>query len=143
MVSRRRQRQQRIVFIAIGGVFLALAVGLMLYAFEKYIVFYHGPSDVLAGDVAEGSFFRLGGVVVEGSLQRRGDTMTFAITDHKAMVLVMYKGAVPDLFREGQGVVASGRMEGGRFRAHEILAKHDENYMPREAADALRRAADL
>jgi len=119
---------------------VALAVGLALQAFEENLLFFYSPTQVLAGEPPDGAKFRLGGLVMAGSMQRDpGDlTVNFEVTDNQNMLRVSYEGVLPDLFREGQGVIAHGRLQpDGSFRADEVLAKHDENYMPPEVAEAL------
>jgi len=119
---------------------LAVAVGLVLMALRESIVFFHTPSDLTAKAVPEGQRIRLGGLVATGSVKRGlGTDVEFAITDTAEQVTVRYRGVLPDLFREGQGVVTEGKLEAGRiFRADTVLAKHDENYMPPEVASALK-----
>ena len=138
-MTRKRRR-----LVLIGGALgvLAVAVALMLNALRDSIVFFNSPSDVAEKHIAAGTRIRIGGLVKPGSVTR-GDNLkiSFDVTDGDRDIAVAYQGVLPDLFREGQGVVASGRIgPDGTFRASEILAKHDENYMPREVADALRRA---
>jgi len=119
---------------------VALAVGLALQAFEENLLFFYSPTQVLAGEPPEGRKFRLGGLVTTGSLQREPGELAvhFTVTDNQNVMAVTYEGVLPDLFREGQGVIAHGvMMEDGSFRAEEVLAKHDENYMPPEVADIL------
>jgi cytochrome c-type biogenesis protein CcmE len=117
-----------------------VALGLVLYAMRDTIVFFHGPSDVIEKSVQTGTRFRLGGLVREGSVVRQGQTITFEVTDTRNHIPVTYTGILPDLFREGQGVVAEGILQDGRlFKADSILARHDENYMPREVADTLKK----
>lgn len=130
------------MLIAAGGVVVSLAVALMLGAMRDSIVFFHSPSEVLAGKVAHGVQLRIGGLVEAGSLERsaEGLDIRFRVTDNAAAVTVAYRGILPDLFREGQGVIAEGRWQDGLFEASSVLAKHDENYMPREVASALRAA---
>ena len=126
------------VAIVLTGV--ALAVGLALQAFEENLLFFYSPTQVLAGEPSEGSKFRLGGLVTSGSLHREPGELTvnFQVTDNQNALTVAYEGVLPDLFREGQGVIAHGRLQpDGSFRAEEVLAKHDENYMPPEVAEAL------
>ncbi|AWN37780.1 cytochrome c maturation protein CcmE [Methylobacterium radiodurans] len=137
-VTRRKRR--RLLLIGSCGAVLALAVGLILTAMSGSIVFFRTPSEIGLQGVAAGSRLRLGGLVQEGSIRRGPDqTVDFAVTDTKASVPVRYKGLLPDLFREGQGVVAEGVLQpGGMFRADTVLAKHDETYMPREVAGALK-----
>ncbi|MGO4572790.1 cytochrome c maturation protein CcmE [Microvirga sp. 2TAF3] len=135
------RKTRRLTLIAVAGGVLAVALGLVLYAMNDTIVFFNSPADVQAKNVQPGTRFRLGGLVKEGSLQR-GDKqqVAFEVMDAKGSILVHYQGLLPDLFREGQGIVAEGHLESpGVFRADTVLAKHDENYMPREVADALRR----
>lgn len=134
------RKSRRLILISACGAVLALAVGLILSAMSGSIVFFRSPTEVAAQGVAPGTRFRLGGLVKDGSLQRGPDqTVEFAVTDTNATVQVAYRGLLPDLFREGQGIVAEGRLEpGGLFRADTVLAKHDESYMPREVADALK-----
>lgn len=126
--------------IAGALVVLAAAVGLVLAALRESIVFFHTPSDLAAKAIPVGQRIRLGGLVAAGSVKRgEGVDVQFAITDTAEQVTVRYRGVLPDLFREGQGVVTEGALEAGRvFRADTVLAKHDENYMPREVADALK-----
>lgn len=136
-------RQKRLSLIAglISAVVVALA--LVLNAFQSNLVFFFTPSQVANGEAPQGKSFRIGGLVVPGSLKREGDgiRMQFAVTDQAKTVQVHYQGILPDLFKEGAGVVAQGMMQtDGRFIAKEVLAKHDENYMPPEAAEALKKA---
>ena len=135
------RKQRRLTLIGVAGCVLAIALGLVLYAMNDTIVFFHSPADIQAKNLRPGTRFRLGGLVREGSVRRDGDQqVAFEVADAQGAVLVRYKGLLPDLFREGQGIVAEGALEaGGVFRADTVLAKHDENYMPREVADALRR----
>ena len=131
------------LWIAAGVAVLAVAVGLVLNAFQSNLVFFFTPSQIAANEAPKGRAFRVGGMVVERSLARDGDGLTvrFRITDTAQTVPVVYTGILPDLFKEGKGVVAQGRLEpDGTFRATEVLAKHDENYMPPEAADAIDKA---
>jgi cytochrome c-type biogenesis protein CcmE len=134
------RRQRRLVLIGSAVGVLALALGLVLYAMRDSIVFFHAPSDIAAKGVQPGTRFRLGGLVKEGSIRRgAGQEITFEVTDANASVPVSYRGILPDLFREGQGVVTEGVLEAsGAFRADTVLARHDETYMPREVADALK-----
>lgn len=134
------RKSRRLILIAACGAVLALAFGLILSAMTGSIVFFRSPADVVAHGVAPGARFRLGGLVKEGSVKREPDQkVEFAVTDTSATIPVQYRGLLPDLFREGQGVVAEGTLDaGGVFRADTVLAKHDEKYMPREVADALK-----
>ncbi|MEE1609858.1 cytochrome c maturation protein CcmE [Microvirga sp. CF3016] len=134
------RKQRRLTLIGTGLAMIVLALGLVSFAMRDTIVFFHTPSEVHARGVAPGTRFRLGGLVQEASLQR-GDNqiIAFRIMDANGAVSVQYRGLLPDLFREGQGVVAEGVLDpAGVFRADTVLAKHDENYMPREVANALR-----
>jgi cytochrome c-type biogenesis protein CcmE len=122
---------------------LAIAAGLVLNAFRSNLVFFFSPSQIAAGEAPKDRAFRIGGLVVDGSLKRAGDGLTvqFVVTDTAQSIPVVYKGILPDLFREGKGVVAQGRLgTDGLFHADEVLAKHDENYMPPDAAHALEQA---
>ena len=134
------RKARRLTLIASAGTVLAIAVGLILYALEDTVVFFNSPSDILAAGTAPEQRIRLGGLVEDGSVVRgQGIEVSFAVTDTAAVVPVTYSGILPDLFREGQGVVVEGKLDaGGVFRADTVLAKHDETYMPREVADALR-----
>jgi cytochrome c-type biogenesis protein CcmE len=136
------RRQRRLVLIGSALGVLALAVGLVLNAFKDSIVFFNSPSDVVEKHVAPGTRIRLGGLVKPGSVVH-GDNLSihFDVTDGEHTIAVAYQGLLPDLFREGQGVVTEGVVEpSGTFRADSVLAKHDENYMPKEVADALKRS---
>jgi cytochrome c-type biogenesis protein CcmE len=133
------RKQKRAVLIGSGVAILSLAALLVMVAFRENIVFFHTPSDVAAKKIEAGQRFRLGGLVADGSVKRgQGTTVGFAVTDTLAKVDVTYTGILPDLFREGQGVVTEGRLgPDGVFVADTVLAKHDENYMPPEVAKAL------
>jgi cytochrome c-type biogenesis protein CcmE len=127
----------------IGGLAgLAAMAGLLFNAFNSNMVFFFSPTDVMANKAPVNKDFRLGGLVEEGSLKREDDGLTvhFNVTDGMEVVNVTYTGILPDLFREGQGVVTQGKYEDGNFNASEVLAKHDETYMPPEVADALEKA---
>ena len=135
------RKQKRFTIILAGMGFLALAISLVLFALRQEIVFFRTPTDIAAGAVQlQGTRIRLGGLVEEGSVVRgEGTKVRFAITDTAETVPVTYDGVLPDLFREGQGVVTEGTlMPDGTFVADTVLAKHDENYMPKEVADALK-----
>ena len=139
-----KPRHKRMLLIGVGVLVLAGAVALVLSAFEKNLVFFFSPSQVAANEAPKGRTFRIGGMVEAGSLKRADDgvTVRFIVTDTAHRLPVTYKGALPDLFKEGKGVVAQGQLGGdGVFTASEVLAKHDENYMPPEAAHALEQAA--
>lgn len=135
----RKGRRIALISGALGV--LAVAAGLVLFALRDTIVFFYTPSEIEAKQVTPGTRLRLGGLVKEGSIVKGGDrAVTFAVIDASKEVKVTYKGLLPDLFREKQGVVAEGVFEGnGQFRADSVLAKHDENYMPRDLADSLRK----
>jgi len=138
-------RRQRMVFIGVVLAGVAIAVGLALQAFQGNLLYFFSPSQVVAGEAPAAQNFRIGGMVVEDSVERQADGVTvyFEVTDFVQKVPVRYSGLLPDLFREGQGVVAIGRLNGdGEFRAEEVLAKHDENYMPPEVAEALEMAKE-
>ncbi len=129
--------------IAGGVAALAIAAGLVLSAFQKNLVFFFTPSQVAANEAPQGRTFRIGGLVAPGSVKRQADgvTVQFIVTDTAKNIPVVFKGILPDLFREGKGVVTQGRLgPDGVFHASEVLAKHDENYMPPEAAEALKQA---
>ena len=134
------RKQQRVAIIAGGLALLGLATGLVLYALDETMVFFHTPSDVAEKAIQAGTRFRLGGLVETGSVVRgQGTSVRFIVTDTEKTLPVAFTGILPDLFREGQGVVAEGRLNGaGIFEADSVLAKHDENYMPKEVADALK-----
>jgi cytochrome c-type biogenesis protein CcmE len=135
------RKQRRLVLIGSGIAVLAVAAALVLSALKDSIVFFNSPTDVMEKHVQPGARIRLGGLVKPGSLAR-GDNLSvrFEVTDGNRVVAVAYTGILPDLFREGQGVVAEGALDGaGLFRADSVLAKHDETYMPKEVADALKK----
>ncbi len=140
MTPRRKQRLI-LVCLMLGGVGTAVALGLS--AFRDNIMLFHSPTDIAAGGVESGRRFRVGGMVVDGSVIRGAEDLNvrFALSDTAQSVPVVYRGILPDLFREGQGIVAMGALDDqGVFVATEVLAKHDENYMPPEVADALAKA---
>lgn len=137
-----KPRQKRFVFIVVAVAALALVVGLVLNALDKNVSLYFTPTQVSNNEAPQGRSFRIGGVVEEGSVKRQADGLSvhFVITDRHKSITVVYKGILPDLFKEGKGVVAQGKVEAdGVMHAEEVLAKHDENYMPPEAADALKK----
>lgn len=135
----RRQRRMTLISVSLGV--LALAVGLVLSAMKDSIVFFNSPSDVMQKHVAAGTRIRLGGLVAPGSVVRSDNMQVrFQLTDGNHAVAVAYQGLLPDLFREGQGVVTEGALDtAGVFRADTVLAKHDETYMPKEVADSLKK----
>lgn len=138
-----KPRHKRFLLIGIALALLVGATALVLSAFQDNIVFFHTPTEVTEGKAPQGRNFRIGGMVLAGSIQREADgqTVRFVITDTAKTVPVVYKGALPDLFKDGKGAVAQGTLGAdGVFTANEVLAKHDENYMPPEAQDAIDRA---
>ena len=140
MTPKRKRRLGLIVALVIG---VGVATGLALYAFQQNLLYFYSPSQVFAGEALTGRMFRVGGLVVNGSVKHEGDDLTvhFELTDTDKTIPVVYTGLLPDLFREGQGIVAHGTIDrDGLFRAEEVLAKHDENYMPPEVAASLKAA---
>ncbi|MCA3211678.1 MAG: cytochrome c maturation protein CcmE [Burkholderiales bacterium] len=136
-----KPRHKRMALIAGGVAVLGVCTTLLLNAFNDNLVFFFSPSDVAAAKAPKDRTFRIGGVVEQGSVKRDGIMVSFRVTDTAHTVNVSYQGILPDLFREGQGVVANGKLGiDGVFRASEVLAKHDENYMPPEAAHAVEQA---
>ena len=135
-------QKKRLGLIAGGLIICGAAAALVFNAFEENLVFFFSPSQVAAHEAPEGRAFRIGGFVQEGSVQRQKDgvTVRFDVTDTAHTVPVTYKGSLPDLFKEGRGVVAQGKLQNGVFVADQVLAKHDENYMPPEAEKAVQDA---
>ena len=134
------RKQRRLVLIGTGLGVLALAAVLVLSALKDSIVFFNSPTDVVEKQVKPGTRIRLGGLVQPGTLERKDINARFDVTDGNNAIRVTYTGILPDLFREGQGVIAEGTLiDAGAFRADTVLAKHDENYMPKEVADALKK----
>jgi cytochrome c-type biogenesis protein CcmE len=141
-----KPRHKRIAMIAGGLAALGAAAAFVLAAFQENLVFFFTPSQVAANEVPQGRAFRIGGMVTPGSVKRQADgvTVQFAVTDTAKDVTVVYRGILPDLFREGKGVVTQGKLgPDGVFQASEVLAKHDENYMPPAAADAIKQAQSI
>lgn len=139
-----KPRHKKLAIIVSAVAALGIASVLVLNAFQSNLVFFFSPSQVVAKEAPIGKSFRIGGLVAEGSVQREDHSTTvhFAVTDTAQTIPVVYTGILPDLFREGKGIVAQGKISSsGIFEADEVLAKHDENYMPPEAADALEQAA--
>ena len=140
------RKGRRLVIVCVAGVLLSLTTALVLSAFQQDIVYFYGPSDLKnkqqAGELPPGRMVRLGGMVEDNSVVQKTTRTTFRVTDGQESVTVTYDGLLPDLFREGQGVVTEGLLDGktGLFRATEVLAKHDETYMPPEVMEALERA---
>lgn len=137
-----KPRHKRFALVAAGIALLVGAVTLVLNTFSDNMVFFFSPTQVAAKEAPQGRTFRIGGMVQDGSLERGADgtSVRFIVTDTANTITVTYKGALPDLFKEGKGVVAQGQLKDGVFVAREVLAKHDENYMPPEAAHALEQA---
>lgn len=137
-----KTRHKRLLLVAIALSALTAATALVLVAFQRNLVFFFSPSQILTGEAPRGNRFRIGGMVENSSVRRLADglTVSFIVTDMANRVPVRYRGILPDLFREGKGVVAAGRLnQDGVFVADEVLAKHNENYMPPDAADALKK----
>ena len=136
------RKKRRLYIVCLGLLCLGVATSLVLTAFEDSIVFFYSPTDIAEKGLEADRYVRIGGLVEEGSVQRHpGNRIEFVVTDLANRIPVTYSGILPDLFREGQGVVAEGKLDGEQiFVAQEILAKHDENYMPKEVADALRES---
>ncbi|MCP5088503.1 MAG: cytochrome c maturation protein CcmE [Rhodobacteraceae bacterium] len=132
------KKKRRIQLIVVGFVLLALAAVLIGYAAKDGIEFFRSPSQVAETPPSPNETFRIGGLVAEGSLVKSGETARFTVTDGGASVPVSFTGILPDLFGEGQGMIATGKLVDGTFQATEILAKHDEDYLPKEVADALK-----
>jgi cytochrome c-type biogenesis protein CcmE len=136
-----KPRHKRLAFIVSGVAVLGTAVGLVLYALNSNIVFFYTPTQVAQQEAPRGRHFRIGGLVQPGSVVRDGTRVSFVVTDNAREIPVAFTGSLPDLFKEGKGVVAQGSLgDDGTFAATEVLAKHDENYMPPEAAEALKQA---
>ena len=138
-----KPRHQRLAIAAGVVAVVGVAAALVLNAFQSNLVFFYSPSQIASKEAPTGRTFRLGGLVEAGSVKRDGVSVSFVVTDTARSVPVSYNGILPDLFKEGKGVVAQGQLKYGTFEAREVLAKHDENYMPPEAAEALRRAAEV
>ena len=136
-----KPRTRRGLAIAAGLATLGVASMLVLNAFQSNLVFFFTPTQIAAGEAPRGKAFRVGGLVEPGSVKRDGTSVSFRVTDSAKSIPVAFTGILPDLFKEGRGIVAQGSIQpDGSFRASEVLAKHDENYMPPEAAEALKRA---
>ena len=138
-----KPRHQRLAIAAGVVAVVGAAAALVLNAFQSNLVFFYSPSQIASKEAPQGRTFRLGGLVEAGSVKRDGVSVSFVVTDTARSVPVRYNGILPDLFKEGKGVVAQGQLKDGTFEAREVLAKHDENYMPPEAAEALKRAAEV
>ena len=135
-------RQKRMMFVAVLIAGVGIAITLALKAFNENLLYFFSPTQVMAGEAPKDHSFRLGGLVVDGSVKRDENSLkiTFDLTDTENVINVNYEGILPDLFREGQGIVATGKLKDKVFYADEVLAKHDENYMPPEVADTLKKA---
>jgi cytochrome c-type biogenesis protein CcmE len=143
MTPTRKKRLTLIVLMIVG---VAVGVGFALRSLNQNIMFFFSPADILAGKAPANKDFRVGGLVVDGSVSRPGEGLTveFDLTDNKSTVKVKYTGILPDLFREGQGIIADGRLnDNGEFIASEVLAKHDENYMPPEVMEAMKKSGQV
>jgi cytochrome c-type biogenesis protein CcmE len=140
-----KPRQKRMFFVAALVAGVGIAITLALQAFNENLLYFFSPTQVQAGEAPKERSFRLGGLVVEGSVQRDPNSLkiSFDLTDTDNSIAVNYQGILPDLFREGQGIVATGKFTDNIFFAEEVLAKHDENYMPPEVADSLKEAGVL
>jgi cytochrome c-type biogenesis protein CcmE len=133
------KKKRRIQVLAVAAIALVMATGMIGYSMRNGINFFRAPSQLATEPPKPGEVFRLGGLVETGTLKRgQGEVITFSVTDGGATVPVKFAGVLPDLFKEGQGMIGTGQMEGDTFVASEILAKHDENYMPKEVIDALK-----
>ena len=152
MAARRSRKQRRMIGVGLGLLGLGAAAALSLTAFQDNLLFFYSPTELIDQELGENQRFRIGGLVAEDSVERivssaaveESDTIRFTVTDTENTVPVIYSGILPDLFREGQGVIAHGRLDAeGVFQADEILARHDENYMPPEVHEALQQAERL
>ncbi|WP_333832857.1 cytochrome c maturation protein CcmE [Rubrimonas sp.] len=133
------RKKRRILMLSVAGVLMASATALATVAFRDSLVFFMPPTELLSKDVSPNQRLRVGGMVVEGTVMRgEGETVAFDVTDYESTVRVEFAGVLPDLFKEGEGIVAEGHWRDGRFVAREVLAKHDEKYMPPAVADTLR-----
>ena len=138
-----KSRHKRLAIAAGVLCAIAAAAALVMNAFQSNLVFFYSPSQVAAKEAPTARTFRIGGLVQEGSVKRDGVMVHFVVTDTANTVPVRYQGILPDLFKEGKGVVAQGQLNAGVFEAREVLAKHDENYMPPEAAEAVKKAGEV
>ena len=135
-----KSRHRKLALMGVGVLAVGAIVALVLNAFQSNLVFFYSPTQVANQEAPAQRTFRIGGLVQEGSVQRDGVRVNFVVTDTAKTIPVRYEGILPDLFKEGKGVVAQGQLQDGIFVAREVLAKHDENYMPPEAAEALQKA---
>jgi cytochrome c-type biogenesis protein CcmE len=137
-----KPKHQRLALLGLGVLVLGAAAALVLTAFEDNLVFFHTPTELATKEVKPSQRLRIGGLVAENSVVKNGSDVRFVITDGAHSINVAYRGILPDLFREGQGIVAEGTFEDGIFTAREVLAKHDENYMPPEVVEALKKSGE-
>jgi len=137
-----KPKHQRLALLGLGVLVLGAAAALVLTAFEDNLVFFHSPTELATKDVSPQQRLRIGGLVAENSVVKSGSDVRFVVTDGAHSINVAYRGLLPDLFREGQGIVAEGTFQNGTFTAREVLAKHDENYMPPEVVDALKKSGE-
>ena len=137
-----KPKHQRLALLGLGRLVLGAAAALVLTAFEDNLVFFHSPSELATKQVTPTQRLRIGGLVAENSVVKNGSDVRFVVTDGAHSIDVAYRGLLPDLFREGQGVVAEGTFQNGLFTAREVLAKHDENYMPPEVVEALKKSGE-
>lgn len=137
-----KPKHQRLALLGVATLVLAGATALVLTAFEDNLVFFHSPTEIAAKAPAPGLRLRVGGLVQEGSVVKQGNEVRFVVTDLAHSVPVTFRGILPDLFREGQGVIAEGHFKDGVFAANDVLAKHDEKYMPPEVVDALKKSGE-
>jgi cytochrome c-type biogenesis protein CcmE len=136
-----KRKHKRLTFVFVALILLTLATSLVLIAFEDNIVFFYSPTEILTKTEEPTQRIRLGGLVKDGSIKKSSSNeITFLVTDNKNTIEVKFYGILPDLFREGQGIVAEGKLNNGTFFAEEVLAKHDENYMPPEVAAAIKKS---
>ncbi len=135
-----KPKHQRLIFVLVSVVFLCVAVLFIMQAFKQNLVYFYSPSDIVANPPAAAQKIRIGGLVKTGSITKDNDRVRFTVTDGKEELQVSYQGLLPNLFREGQGVIAEGVMEENGLTASTILAKHDEKYMPKEVVDALKKS---
>jgi cytochrome c-type biogenesis protein CcmE len=137
-----KPKHQRLALLGLGILVLGAAAALVLTAFEDNLVFFHSPTELATKEVSPQQRLRIGGLVAEHSVVKSGSDVRFVVTDGAHSINVAYRGLLPDLFREGQGIVAEGTFQNGTFTAREVLAKHDENYMPPEVVDALKKSGE-
>jgi cytochrome c-type biogenesis protein CcmE len=135
-----KQKYKRFTYLLLALISVSIGVMLILSALKENIVFFYSPSDIYTKNPAADQRIRVGGLVVDGSIKQQGNHLEFAVTDNVKTIHITYDGIPPGLFREGQGMVAEGHMRDGRFIATNLLAKHDENYMPPEVADAIKKS---